>query len=877
MKQIVYPAQKRRPGEMLARTGRCRRIVACVAVLASSIVTVTVAATSPNASAAPVSVLTAYVTDSGGDGVVPVQIPNDSTYTVGQEGSTGTITHPIGVAVSPDGSTIYTSLSTNCCANEPGTTIDVIDAGSGAVTDSINLGAPVEPWDLAITPDGRKLIVGNYDADSIEIVDLIASPPAVSTVDLSSVAPNSNAPFVASSPDGSTAYVDAGSELVPVSVANGALGSPVALPTAYDSSASCGNGGLAVNTLGTIVAVACSYADVDFVDLSTGVVTPVQLNASAIGTANNVAFTPNGKSLVVSWADDINGGQVSVLDAAVVPPSIVKTLVLPNESAPGGVAVLPDASTALVAGSTTAQLFVVHLDSSPPSLDSTTIPTGGVPQMIALAVPPPVIPTVTSLLPSSGSATGGTSVEIYGSGFAGSSTVDAVYFGSVAAASFTVDSDSEITAASPAGAVGTVDVTVQGSSGSTSTATSADKFTYAQQASPEPYNPLPPSRICDTRGGQSQPACPGAGALGPGSTLTVQAAGNGEIPSSGVTAVVVNVTVTGTTASSFLTAYPAGSARPSSSNLNWVAGQTVPNLVTVGLGSQGAFDVYNYAGSADVVIDVAGYYSPSSSGALYNALTPARICDTRPGNPSGLSGGALSQCEGHAPSSRTSLTLLVAGLGGVPASGVEAAVLNVTAIDPSSGGYLTVYPAGGKVPLASSVNYSAGEVVPNRVIVPLASDGDVSIYSSAGTPNLAVDVSGWLSGGSSAAGATFTPAISPTRVCDTRSGLSYMTPCEGKTLDSTSSLVVQIAGMGGVPASATSVVLNVTATRATASSFLSVYPDGSPRPTISDLNWAAGRTVPNLVIVKLGASGQVSFFNNAGSIDIIADVVGWYQ
>lgn len=147
---------------------------------------------------AAISVLTAYVADSGGDGVVPVQIPDKSHYVVQSEVSTGPITHPVGVAASPDASTVYTTLSTNCCGNEPGTTIDVIDTASGAVTGSINLGAPVEPMGLAITPDGKRLVVGNFDADSIEVVDLAANPPTVSTVDLSGVAPSSNAPCVRS-------------------------------------------------------------------------------------------------------------------------------------------------------------------------------------------------------------------------------------------------------------------------------------------------------------------------------------------------------------------------------------------------------------------------------------------------------------------------------------------------------------------------------------------------------------------------------------------------------------------------------------------------------------------------------------------------------
>jgi hypothetical protein len=65
-------------------------------------------------------------------------------------------------------------------------------------------------------------------------------------------------------------------------------------------------------------------------------------------------------------------------------------------------------------------------------------------------------------------------------------------------------------------------------------------------------------------------------------------------------------------------------------------------------------------------------------------------------------------------------------------------------------------------------------------------------------------------------------------------------------------------------------------TNATSGSYLTVWPGGATQPNASDLNYTAGLTVPNLVIVKIGTSGQVDFFNAAGSTDVIVDVVGWY-
>ena len=74
------------------------------------------------------------------------------------------------------------------------------------------------------------------------------------------------------------------------------------------------------------------------------------------------------------------------------------------------------------------------------------------------------------------------------------------------------------------------------------------------------------------------------------------------------TAVVLNVTVTGSTAPSYLTVWPDGSAQPLASDLNWVSGETVPNMVVVKLGSNGNIDLFNGVGSVNVVIDIVGWY-----------------------------------------------------------------------------------------------------------------------------------------------------------------------------------------------------------------------------------------------------------------------------
>ena len=130
---------------------------------------------------------------------------------------------------------------------------------------------------------------------------------------------------------------------------------------------------------------------------------------------------------------------------------------------------------------------------------------------------------------------------------------------------------------------------------------------------PGSYHPLAAARILDTRSG---PSTDPIGKIGPERTLAVHVTGAGGVPASGVSAVVLNVTVTEPTEVSFLTVFPSPGSLPlttvpfpSTSNLNFAAGQTIANLVIVPVGSDGNVVVYNRAGSVHVIFDVAGWFT----------------------------------------------------------------------------------------------------------------------------------------------------------------------------------------------------------------------------------------------------------------------------
>jgi hypothetical protein len=193
----------------------------------------------------------------------------------------------------------------------------------------------------------------------------------------------------------------------------------------------------------------------------------------------------------------------------------------------------------------------------------------------------------------------------------------------------------------------------------------------------------------------------------------------------------MNVTVTDTFSSGVLTVYPDGQPQPTASNLNWVAFQTRPNLVIVPV-VNGSVDFFNNSpGTVNIVADVSGYFSHDTTASTYIPVAPARVLDTR-------AAIGIGTTTPLAPGQ--TITLQVAGL---PASGVTAVVLNVTVTEPSDPGVLTVYPADPR-PLASNLNWSNGQTVPNLVIVPVVK-GTVKIFNnSPGTVHVVADLNGYF-------------------------------------------------------------------------------------------------------------------------------------
>ena len=254
----------------------------------------------------------------------------------------------------------------------------------------------------------------------------------------------------------------------------------------------------------------------------------------------------------------------------------------------------------------------------------------------------------------------------------------------------------------------------------------------------------------------------GTGKIPAGTSLPLQITGRtgSGIPSGEVlAAVALNVTPVDPTGVGYMTVWSGNGPAPLAANLNLSPGKTIPNLVISQVDGSGQVSIYNGGVAAvDVVVDAQGYFPISTS---YVSMTPARLLDTRPGHHTVDENDAAI----GAISSASQLDLPVLTRAGIPASGVDTLIFNLTAVLPSNVGYVTAWSGDDALPTAANLNLNPGYTTPNLVFSKVGAQGAVSIYNGglAGT-NLVADVQGWFPTGSS-----YT-ALTPARLVDTRPG-----------------------------------------------------------------------------------------------------------
>ena len=381
-----------------------------------------------------------------------------------------------------------------------------------------------------------------------------------------------------------------------------------------------------------------------------------------------------------------------------------------------------------------------------------------------------------------------------------------------------------------------------------------------------------PVRLLDTRAGQpgcSSPSSP----IASNTTITQTARNFCGIPAQ-AQAVTGNVTVVSPGANGFLTIYPSNTTRPTVANTNFIAGDVLNNVFTVGLGSaDGAMKIFA-SSTTEVVIDVTGYYAPPGTGGLYfhPLPKPIRLLDTRagqtacftpamplPGNADSLQQGTTT-CDGVT----------------IPST-AQALVGNATTVVPSANGFITLYPADAMSrPLAASGNYRAGTTLNSPFTVGLSPSRQFKIYTVA-TTDLVIDVLGYFSADATdinGTGLLFTP-LTPQRLLDTRIGqtacFAPSTPLIGGMETSQPA-----RGVCTIDNTALALVGNVTTVQPSANGFLTFWPsNAATRPLAATSNYQSGRNFNRYFSVGLGTDGAFKMYA-ASTTDLVIDVSGYF-
>ncbi len=393
------------------------------------------------------------------------------------------------------------------------------------------------------------------------------------------------------------------------------------------------------------------------------------------------------------------------------------------------------------------------------------------------------------------------------------------------------------------------------------------------------FFPLPkPVRLLDTRAGQTA-------VVHPGIPLSANQALNlpGHFTTGGITvpaeaqALVGNATVDNSVnaPAGFATLYPSLAALPVASNLNFVPGTVRPNAITVGLGSDGNFNLFSSTGG-NFIIDITGYFAPPATGGLFfHPLSqPVRLLDTRAGQTAVVHPNAA-----FTPGQTLSLPGQFTANGiTVPAS-AKALAGNAT-VDNSVGapaGFATLFPGGTSLPPTSNLNFAPGTVAPNAFTVGLGGDGSFNLFSNTGG-NFILDVTGYYDA-VGAGGLLFYALGQPVRELDTRAGqAAFKAPGAPLAAKATLNLPGSFAFSGvTIPAGAKALVGNATVDNSinAPDGFATLFPGGTTLPLASNLNYSKGTVAPNAFIVGIGSDGTYNLYSLSGG-NFIIDIAGYF-
>ncbi|MFC6148860.1 hypothetical protein ACFPYK_05600 [Mumia xiangluensis] len=386
------------------------------------------------------------------------------------------------------------------------------------------------------------------------------------------------------------------------------------------------------------------------------------------------------------------------------------------------------------------------------------------------------------------------------------------------------------------------------------------------------FVPVTPKRIVDAN--TWGPAS--TGNFNANETRSYQVTDVGEVPASGVSAVVIDLAAHGTTAatSSYMTAWASGTPRPVVSNL-YYDNVNVPrsNTAIVPVGDDGKFSLYNYIGTTSVTVDIQGYFTTGGAvGGGFEAITPTRIANTAG------SAGAGPNVPQQRLATDASVDIQVAGLGDIPTD-ATAVFANIEARNATAPGQLKVGPGGASMTSSypAAMDYGTSGPYDSGVNIKLNADGKLRVTNYKGSSvDVKVDVQGYFTG-TAGEGSVFHP-MNPANIYATG------TTDPAAQLQAGETRLVQVEGVAGIPSdgSVTAIPMTVSVKAWTASGTVTVFnaDDEMPGTTTSSFTKDLGdpwNGITSTAIVGVSGDGQVAVHNTSTQpVVVTLTGQGWF-
>jgi len=372
------------------------------------------------------------------------------------------------------------------------------------------------------------------------------------------------------------------------------------------------------------------------------------------------------------------------------------------------------------------------------------------------------------------------------------------------------------------------------------------------------YHPVTPIRMVDTRIGVGL-----SGKLAAGVPQSFPVTDTMGLPDQ-ITAVTANVTIVKASAASSVYLGPDAIAHPATATISFNKNDNTAYGSTIAVGEDGTISATYMAGSgtADLVVDVTGYFTPDASGDTYHPVSPVRLLDTRSKN--GLSG----KFKANVPR-----TFTIRGRGGIPASAV-AVTGNLTVTNATNSWAVYLGPVAMTKPATSTINFVKGQTRANSLTVILSPTGTLSAtYLSSGknTADLVFDVTGYYTADDT--GAAYVP-ITANTLLDTRTGNGLAGKFSANT-----PRTFMVWGRGDVPTSATGVTGTISVVNQSGPWAIFIGPAPIAKPSTSALNFVKGDTCSNGFTQPLSATGTLSatFLGSKGTTtNVVVSVTGYF-